>query len=261
MADGGRDAGVPADITFCVTTFLRHRMARQTVRRILRFAPPGNVLVCNDGPRTFQAPDGVRVLEGHEDRGLGAARNRLAAAVDTDRLMVVDDDWIVRPEVVARLAAVHAATGTDIVAGRLAKRRFPYRAVRNPLFAGTFEQHRDSLRIRRTDAAPAANGHAVNLAPSCMVARTTTMRDHPWAEDVRNGEHLAWFVDAWRAGLSVRVVPEAIVTDLGMVVPQRFQPTYQAARERALQNRDELLARRGIRRVEWLEADGTLHPA
>jgi glycosyltransferase involved in cell wall biosynthesis len=129
--DHSTDSARPADptISVCITHYNRPRFLRQALRSILKQdRAPLEVIVVDDGSpgedvqreldaieRAFDfARRGWQLIR-QENRYLGAARNRAAAAAHGDYLLFMDDDNLAKPQEIATFTTAARYSGADVL--------------------------------------------------------------------------------------------------------------------------------------------------
>lgn len=235
------------ELTAIVPTFLRHRLARITVKRLRRLHPELPIIVGNDGAKDITGlPDDVQVMRFPQNIGLSASRNRMVEAAKTDRILLMDDDWwIPDRHTVPRLLGNLEREGCDISAGVMVRRIFPGRLHNNHWF-GCFRQDGDTLIVERR----LREGDRCDMTDNFFVADRDVLLERPWDESLKNGEHAAFFFDHWGKS-DIMLDQEAVVQDFGLMVPWRLRKEYHAHRKLATERRTKSLESRGIKEFRF----------
>ncbi|MEK7413088.1 MAG: glycosyltransferase [Planctomycetota bacterium] len=131
----------------------RHAELARGLRTVLPMArrAGAEVIVCDQSPTPFVAPDVVRVLHRPELSGLPAARNALLAATTADVVLFLDDDSDVAKDVGTQLRTLAVHEPTVAAWGAVVEARSPcMRLAHRLLHLGCFRDVR-RLTSRRVD--------------------------------------------------------------------------------------------------------------
>lgn len=155
------------------------------------------------------------------DSGVCVARNRLVEGVDTEFVMVGDDDFYYikdknsNPMVREMIEFLEVMGDFDLIGGRI----FEAGSLRN--YQGHFEMGDGFLRYHKLpmevfDRAIIPSGELkykiADLTFNYFVARTEKVKQVPWDEKIKVAyEHSSWFLDFKDAGNKVAFSPEPIV--------------------------------------------------
>jgi hypothetical protein len=167
-------------VTLMVKTFERPQVAARLVRSVHRRYPGLPVVVADDSRRPAEIP-GTRLVALPFDSGVGAGRQAALAAVDTELVLVVDDDMVFNrhSRMELALATIDAHPGIDVVAGRVVN--LPrYRNLAYPAVQG-----------RRIGGLP-----VLEKVPTFYLARTARLRLVGWDPALKRLDHGDFFLRA-----------------------------------------------------------------
>jgi len=191
-------------VTIVIKTLLRPRALRRCIRSIRKMYPSVKILVADDsGYKTYDGSaghvDGYFLLP--QDSGASYGRNYLVRQVDTEYVMVVDDDTVFDESTRIEFATdvLDTRPNLDIVAGYYRPGRW-WGELELDLPAGV-------LYRRFHKASEVVDGFPVyDFVPQFYVGRTVKVRAVGWDDDLKTLDHLQF---AWRARgkLNATVLP------------------------------------------------------
>lgn len=202
----GRGPVDPGNVTLVLKTFERPAVLRRMLRSV-RQVYAGPVLVADDSRVPFETDDpNVRVLRLPFDSGIGAGRNALLDAVETEYVFLADDDMHLLPDfdLTRPLAYLQRNADVDLVGGRVIHlplwRTADYSTAR--LFA-----YRGAPRVRE---GVVLDGLPVSYkVPNFYVARTDRVRAVRYDDKLKRQDHNDFFTAAY--GELVCVIDRAMV--------------------------------------------------
>ncbi|WP_432558821.1 PqqD family peptide modification chaperone [Granulicoccus sp. GXG6511] len=196
----------PGNVTLVLKTFERPAVLGRMLRSVRRVYG-GPVIIADDSRVPFVTDDPlVRVLRMPFDSGIGAGRNALLDAVDTEFVFLADDDMHLMPDFdLARpLAYLERNAEVDVVGGRVIHlplwRTADYSSAR--LYA-----YRGEPRVRE---GVVIDGLPVSYkVPNFYVARTERVRAVGYDDQLKRQDHNDFFTSAY--GELVCVIDRAMV--------------------------------------------------
>ncbi|KAA5541833.1 glycosyltransferase [Roseiconus nitratireducens] len=256
-------ASMPS-ITFGITTFNRPRLLRRLIESIRTRYPHVRILVADNGSQHATLPDDVQVLHLPFDCGLSRARNALIDALETEFLLVLEDDFQFTDETdIEPLWRVLRSDPEIGVAGG-AIRGCDGRVT---CYALDIEVCRTTMRVREAPHRIAVTPCGIPYRLCDMVwnfalFRREMLREHRWVDALKIGEHCPFFYEVklarrWRvASCSLPKIYH---------VPDRRPTHYLKYRRRAADYFRAYLNARGVEHYERVlpyhyEDDATLLP-
>lgn len=202
-----------ADVTVVIKTFMRPHLATRAVRSVRATYPECSVIVIDDSDAPASLDVDLKAL-GAElvrlpfDSGLSAGRNAGVARVKTPVTLIMDDDMFVseKTNLPTMLKLLEQA---DLVCGSM---RQDGSIIHWEGFHDLTPDGGLVLRQLRSKAYKQAHGVRVadvDFGLNGFVARTDLLRDHPWDERLKLGEHTDFFL-ALRGKATIRFTPDAI---------------------------------------------------
>lgn len=188
-------------MTFIIHTFKRPECVSKLKKSIKRFYPDTPVIVYDDS---------------EFDRGLSWGRNYLVSQVETDYFLLLDDDFVFTEETKIEKLLDKAKQGYDIVAGAL--------IVDGNIshYEGRFELDGDTLQYIFTQEEP------LDFVFNFFVGRTEKFKECKWREDLKLGEHSAFFFDN-KGKLKIGYLPEVKIAHESVITPDYLK--YRARAE------------------------------
>lgn len=203
------------DVTFCIKTIRRPWACARLVQSINAYVSEPRILVVDDGPYferfSVKFPEVAKpthTINLEEiDQGVGVGRNLLIDNVETELLILLDDDHVLTDGLdLLRLRAMFLTNeeDLDLLGVPQGKDSMPF--MLTPILEGRRVWMHRGQKFRR--------GSLVwcDMAPNAFIARAATLRErHRWDEDLKTFEHWEYFYRASRAGLRVAVDTSARV--------------------------------------------------
>jgi hypothetical protein len=204
-----------------VKTMLRPSSLRRLVKSICCYYPSSPILIGNDQPNEPNplinedfSTTNIHYFRLPEDCGLSAARNALVAKVVTPYTVVVEDDFeFVSSTNLAKLKKYIDEYNYDVVAGQLltvGNTETGWRCT------GTLQKHfglmhrvGNKLQCEAGFLSQQEECKEVEITLNFFLAKTSSLKNHPWDEELKLGEHQDWFLRA-KGKLKVGVVSSVI---------------------------------------------------
>lgn len=229
------------NVTAIVISFLRPGYTKACIESLRANYGDIKILVGENGEesadmRAFCQSHNVGYIPLPYDSGVCVARNRLVNLVDTDYVLVGDDDFYYTPS--ARLeqmkAFLDARTEFDLIGGRVSVQG----VTKN--YQGMIDLLPDHIRVMPLDPEAGERDEVSGLrfAPADLtfnyfLARTEVVRRVPWDEQIKVAyEHLSWFIDLKLAGGKVAYTPDAVVVHKPDFVDPQQSEEYSVFRHR-----------------------------
>jgi glycosyltransferase involved in cell wall biosynthesis len=182
-----------SDVTALIKTFERPRIVRRLVQSMRRLYPDLSVLVVDDS-RTPVTLEGARTIAMPYDSGISAGRNEGLRHVETEYVLVLDDDivlfWGTRLGAAVELMERHPQI--DIMGGQLVD--LPFLTTR-PL-AQTAGSVLDGRRPRVPIGTEIAGLRVCEKVPNFFLARTERLALVSWDPQLKLLEHADFFTRA-----------------------------------------------------------------
>lgn len=220
------------DVTFGITSFERPHLLKRLVHSILRIYPHADIVVADNGRRKAVLPEQVRVLDLPFDCGLSASRNALVRATRGPLMLLLEEDFYFLPttRIEGLLDVLNHDAEVGVVGG----------AMLGPMgdvisYSMDIEVFRKTLSVRETNhrqhfTRAGSQYRICDLIWNFALFRSEMLRDHPWDEALKVGEHTPYFYEVKKAAKwRVACCPEAVIYH----VPDRRSPLYRAHRQRA----------------------------
>lgn len=210
------------DVTAIIISFLRPGYTKACVDSLQAQYPDIKIIVGENGNVTpemtaFMQARGVKYIKLPYDSGVCVARNTLIKEVDTEFVLVGDDDFYYTPEAkvdaMARFMRNHPEF--DLVGGRVSvdgivKDYQGHIEKRTKCFVTT-KIDPDTAEFA-TDEASGLRYCPADLTFNYFVGRTGRIKDVPWDEEIKVAyEHFTWFFDFKCAGGKVAFSPDPVV--------------------------------------------------
>ena len=150
--------------------------------------------------------------------GLAAGRNFLAAACNRTKIFILDDDYALskgtRFEEMAAWLDTHPKVG--LVAGCYESHRHAEGVANCYAFDLAFDSRRREVKTspittHLVSSAKASRAHAAHLVHNFFVARVDVLRRFPWDPRMKMLEHEPFFIQLWRHGIGVVVMPTSTI--------------------------------------------------
>ncbi|HUG92884.1 MAG TPA: glycosyltransferase [Planctomycetaceae bacterium] len=200
-------------VTFGITAFERPRLLEQLVASILARYPGARIMVADNGRRKARLPARVKALDLPFDSGLSRARNALVENLETEFLLLLEEDFLFTDE--TRIESLFEVLRHDDEVGVAGG------ALRGPTgrvvaYSMDLESFRRTLFVRET-------AHRVRVTPSgtpyrlCdmiwnfALFRREMLHQHRWDERLKLGEHTPYYhqvklTGRWRVACCPSVV-------------------------------------------------------
>ena len=199
------------NLTALIVTFLRDEYLFVCVESLLTQYPDINIIIGDQNPskekkERFEA-QGIRYVELEYDCGLCKARNELVKLVNTDYVLIGDDDFMYTgtAKVDRMLALIENHKEIDLIGGRITEGG----VVKN--YQGFIEEYPGHFIYKKLEST--SDGVVpVDLTFNFFVAKTAAVRATQWDEQIKVAyEHSSFFIDFKRAGYKAYFTPYSIV--------------------------------------------------
>lgn len=185
---------VVSQITAIIKTFERPEKVIGLYRSLRAFYPDLRVIIVDDSavPIEYEWGENTEYIFTTYDIGLSQGRNLAVANVTTAYTLLLDDDFIFSKETkIENFLCILEKTDFQIVAGQVfdfGKKRLVFKGIMevedNVLFLNNYRKGRN------------VDGYiCYDFVLNFFLARTQTLRDHPWDNDLKIREHEEYF---WR---------------------------------------------------------------
>jgi len=187
------------EITFAIKTFKRPTAVGRLIQSILHYYPEANILVVDDSgdecnkeiKQAFPSPIWITK---ELDIGLSQGRNILSKHTTTPYIVLMDDDYIFHQDLNIKQAFQKLKDlNLDLLAGTVSDMIGEEFTPRN--YHGTLEKKKDILFVTR----PGTHGDwdnevmKIDFAMNWFIAKTETLRDIIWNNNLKICEHLEWY--------------------------------------------------------------------
>ncbi len=265
-----RFVGIPSGpldrVSIMVKTFLRDGYMKECVRRIRKSLPECKIILVDDG-RSHR--DKIALYaelqdQGHKviwlpfDSGFGAKANAAIPAMDRPYVLIASDDFDFHPEevragILRMLNVLDAEPAYSVASGRVNGN--PYEGLFEFPSTGTVRERRG---YRGTYMTPQGiTYHPCDITVNYSLIRTAVFHKHGIRWDggevkIGGGEHGAFFLDLFNAGIKTVYVPGANINELPKT-PYLQHPSYAEKRGRARQPGRPCFRKRGVLRYELFD--------
>lgn len=202
----------PSDITFCIKTIHRPWSCHRLVESLCKHIADPNIIVVDDGqperrflPAYPETAAKCQVIHpANVDVGVGVGRNIAVDAVSTEFMFLLDDDHVITPNLnLDKLIDRFSKLDIDILGVRQGAGGRP--TMLSPLMNGKrIWMHRGEIK---------RNGYVAwcHMSSNAFLARTGTIRNLRWDEELKTFEHWEFFYRAKLAELKVAVAGDCFV--------------------------------------------------
>jgi glycosyltransferase involved in cell wall biosynthesis len=203
------------NVTFGITAFNRPQLLRQLIDSIRSRYPHTHILVADNGSERAVLPDDVQVIQLPFDCGLSVARNALIDHLETDFLLLLEDDFLFTAETKIEPLKRVLESAPDVGACGGAIRGSDGRVT---CYALDIEVCRHTMRIReathrREITACGIPYRICDMVWNFALFRREMLKEHRWVDALKIGEHCPYFYEVklgrrWR--LRVVLFPKSI---------------------------------------------------
>ena len=201
------------DATFLIKTFLRYNLARRAVESIRNFHGDVPIVLVDDSdaPQAFvreMEKRGVNLIRLPYDSGLSAGRNAGIQAVETERVLILDDDMIVTKD--SRLdQLLKLLAHCDVACGSMRQNN------RIIDWQGTYAFPKGGLKLvpfnKRYTVKSGVKCGEVDFGLNVLASTPEFLKAHPWDPSLKIMEHTSFFLGLKEAGAKVLFAPDCIV--------------------------------------------------
>lgn len=200
------------NLTAIIVTFLRDEYLHICVDSLWRQYPGINIIIGDQNPskekKEYFENMGIRYIELEYDCGLCKARNELVKLVNTDYILIGDDDFKYdkRSKVDEMLELIETHDNIDLIGGRISEGG----QIKN--YQGFIEEYDKHFIYKPLDNVDTVIIREVDLTFNFFVARTEAVKAVKWDEQIKVAyEHSSFFIDFKRAGYKASFISDAIV--------------------------------------------------
>lgn len=261
------ERGVEGEVTIGIKTYVCDpSIVRQVVglvRSIRVNYPEVRVLLANDGPTKIGDVPIIKNDPHTEeiilpaDSGISIGRNIMVNMTTTRYFVLLDDDHVFDEDTDLRIATGGVGTKPedfDIVGIRVRNLPGIEELERISIFipryvakVSKFENREVTLCVWNENNGPGVQKMRVpirvDVLHNALIAKTETLRAHPWRNILKVNEHMSFFLDARKAGVKVGYLPSVFVHHRA----RRYSACYKQVRfreegyEHLLDYKDEYL--------------------
>jgi len=183
-----KDRSDISDLTLIIKTFERPRVVRRLVASIFRHYPTANIIVVDDS-QSPQKLEGVTTITMPYDSGTSAGRNAAIEKVDTNYILLLDDDYVFsrRQKLGLLIEQMNKYPNIDILGGRVIDLPF-------------YILHDFHLKPVHSSAEPKipigtllGDNLVAHKVQNYFIARTEALREVPWNNALKTYEHTEFF--------------------------------------------------------------------
>lgn len=214
-------------VTAIVISFLRPAYTIACIKSLKENYPDIKIVVGENADRNEELANvceevGAKYVQLPYDSGICVARNTLIKDIETEYVLVGDDDFFYTKEAgVDEMKKVLDSDGTiDLVGGRVRQngevKNYQGHIVKRKNHFQTYAIIPEEEEYRVTQINPEGDQTIrycqADLTFNYFVARTEKVKAVPWDEEIKVAyEHFSWFWDFKEAGGRVAFTPDAIV--------------------------------------------------
>ena len=233
-------------ITFGITSFERPRLLEQLVASIRRRYPQSRILVADNGRQKANLPNDVRVLNLEFDCGLSCARNALVDNMETEFLLLLEEDFLFTEE--TRVEPFVEILDSDEEIGMIGG-AMRGSSGRLGLYCLDIDIFREVMYVqdatRRMRVTPYGTSYRVcDIAWNFGLFRREFLAVNRWDDRLKVGEHAAYFHQVkLRGQWRVAATPSVVIYH----IPDQRTEHYRKYRHRAKDYLHQYLAWNGLR--------------
>lgn len=229
-------------VTAVLISFLRPGYTEACVRSLADTYPGINIIVAENAEYNKDTAEICRQYNAKYvvlpyDSGVCVARNRLVQLVETEYVLVGDDDFFYTPEArVDEMAAfLDGHPEFDTIGGRVKQDG----VIRN--YQGYIHERPRSIHLEPLDLETGflfddkttLLYKKADLTFNYFLARTEKVKKTPWDENIKVAyEHLTWFIDFKKDGGKVAFSPDPVVIHKPQHIDPKQESEYPAFRNR-----------------------------
>ncbi len=222
----------PEKTTALICTFQRPECAERLVAQIHERFPLMPIIVIDDSNEPRPIPD-THYVHTDFDIGVGAKRNLGVSLTQTKYVFHCDDDNVLIPEsLIGEAEHLLEESGVDLLG---------LKEVNNEYY-GVFATDGETVRYLRQDLGTVGGVTLYDFVPNLWIARVKALKVHPWDEDLKTGEHFAFFYQHNKK-LKVGFTDQVQFGHAPMT-----NPVYASHRDRAGEFVKQFMRKQGIKR-------------
>ncbi len=226
------------NLTILITCFERPQCRDRLLESIKKYAPEYPVIVVDDSkePNLVEGVTNVRLPF---DSGVSAKRNAGLLAVTTDYVFILEDDCIFNEETdLTKALSFLEKSGADMLGIKASGVDYCGTYAVTKTLDGFF------IKCSRDALSGDFGVFFYDFIPNIFVAKTVTLKQHPWDESLKMGEHFAFFWK-YRGQLRIGFTSEVKITHGHIATP-----SYSQFRSRAPEYVRDFMRKNGIKRRE-----------
>lgn len=181
------------NVTILIKTFLRKNCADNLIKSIRSRYPTVPIVVVDDSgyPVDFNYDENIRTFSLPFDSGASAGRNFGVSKITTPYFVLVDDDFeFTNNTKLEVFIEMIESTGLDILGGHV------YNHGQVIDFFGNFHvDKKTNTVICKRETTDHGNYKTCQLITNFFIARTEKVQQYGWDNDLKIGEHSAFFFD------------------------------------------------------------------
>jgi len=196
--DGKPEQIDTSQITFAVTAFQRPTKLTTLLKSLWYHYPAAKVVLADVGDKRINArslcpPTGsLKELDLPFDAGLSAARNAIVDQLDTEYMLLLEDDFIVdeRCKIAPFISVLNTHSDIGVVCGKHETR------YRGKTVGRTFSVYRDTIAPIEMPTHKTADGVPFQITEfgfNFALFRRKFVQSNKWDERLKVGEHLAYY--------------------------------------------------------------------
>lgn len=224
------------NLTICIKAFERPHCCHRLVDSIRAMTKDTRILIADDSRVPIERNDAT-VMPLEFDVGISVGRNAMVEAVDTEYLLLLDDDVVFTHRThLGETLDIIQDTQLDILG---------MRQIGTGPYEGVFKLQDDRLHVSKAKRGMASVLVSLHdIIHNTFVARTESLLEHPWDADFKMAEHIEFFYNHL-GKLSVGYYVRAAVKHL----PDKTDPLYMKYRNRGRYYGQQFLRKHNLQGV------------
>jgi len=225
--------------TFIIKTFERPEALRTLIRSIRKFYPTVKILIADDSRKPIPVEGkNIEYFVLPFDSGLSYGRNFLVDLVETKYTLLLDDDFIFTKDTkIEKFVKVLETTKIDIISGNVELDE----ALVN--YHGLLELKGKTLHYKHGNRGEINGIEIMDLVLNFFLARTETLKDNPWDNDLKVAEHTDWMLRT--KDLKKGFSPEVVVVN----TKSDYSPGMKRYRQRGREFTYMWMKKHGIEKI------------
>jgi len=184
---------------FAITTFLRPNSFKNCLESVREFYPDIPIYVADDSDdQSYHDNPDYELISLPFNQGISVKRNVIAQQAKEDILIYFDDDFALDDkEAIEKLITPVWLDQCDLCAGSVANNGEKVK------YEGRFYQNGNTLEVQAEATHIKTNYLETDLVQNFFAAKRSTLLLNAWDDDLKIGEHIFFFHDAWKTGMRV----------------------------------------------------------